>query len=92
MTSGDIRPQEIQATIEEDPQVTAAPKLANAASTVVPHLWAAVPCSNKKQQLTTIQFEDKTYNPYLSKKKMKLMMEVIHFYVMKMDGQLKTNL
>jgi hypothetical protein len=28
----------------------------------------------------------------LSKKKMKLMMEVIHSYVMKIDGKLKTNL
>ena len=85
MAIGDIRPQEIRATIEEDPQVAAAPEPANAA-------FAAVPRSNKEQQLTTIQFEDKTYNPYLSKKKKKLMMEVIHFYVMKMDGQLKTNL
>jgi len=38
MAIGDIRPQEIQATIEEDPQVAAAPKLADAASTEVPHL------------------------------------------------------
>jgi hypothetical protein len=35
---------------------------------------------------------DKAYNPSLRKKKMKVMMEVIHFYVMKMEGQLKTNL
>ena len=92
MAIGDIRPQEIQATTEEDPQVVAAPKPVDAASAAVPHLWAAVLRSNKEQQLTIVQFEDKTYNPYLSKKKMKLMMEVIHFYVMKMDGQLKTNL
>ena len=45
MAIGDIRPQEIQATTKEDPQVIAAPKPAAA----VPHLWAAVPHSNKKQ-------------------------------------------
>jgi len=38
MAIGDIRPQEIQATTEEDPQVVAAPKPADAASAAVPHL------------------------------------------------------
>ena len=47
MAIGDIRPQEIQATTEEDPQVAATIKLADAASTVVPR-------SNKKLQLTTV--------------------------------------
>ena len=42
MAIGDIRPQEIQATTEEDPQVAATLKLADAAST-------AVLRSNKKQ-------------------------------------------
>ena len=49
MAIGDIRPQEIQATTKKDPQVAAAPKLADAASAVVLHLWAIVPRSNKEQ-------------------------------------------
>ena len=69
MAIGDIRPQEIQATTEEDPQVAAALEPADVES-------RAVPRSNKEQQLTTVQFEDKTYNPSLSKKQMKLKWKV----------------
>jgi hypothetical protein len=35
MATSDFRPQEIQATIEENPQVVAAPKSANAAPAAV---------------------------------------------------------
>jgi hypothetical protein len=38
MATGDFRPQEIQATIEENPQVAAASKSANAAPAAVPHI------------------------------------------------------
>ena len=38
MAIGDIRPQEIWATIEEDPQVAVAPEPVDAASAAVPHL------------------------------------------------------
>jgi hypothetical protein len=38
MAIGDIGPQEIQATIEEDPQVAVAPKPTDAAPVAVPHL------------------------------------------------------
>jgi uncharacterized Fe-S radical SAM superfamily protein PflX len=51
-----------------------------------------VPHCNREQQLTIVQVVDEAYNMYMSKKKMKLMMEVIHVYVMDMKGQLKTNL
>ena len=37
MAIGDIRPQEIWATVEEDPQVAAALEPANAESMAVPH-------------------------------------------------------
>ena len=105
MAIGDIRPQKIQATTKEDPQVAVAPISADVPDATLQQTPAATPAcgsatleggsaapTQSAAADSIVQFEDKTYNPYLSKKKMKLMMEVIHFYVTKMDGQLKTNL
>ena len=39
---------------------------------VVPHFRAAVPHLHSQQQLIRLQLVDKTYNPYLSKKMMKV--------------------
>ena len=83
MTIGDIRPQEVHATEVETPhivadlqstaEVLAAVPLALVAvlssSSAAQRSSTAVPC--RQQQLTPVQFMDKTYNMMMSKVKMK---------------------
>ena len=89
MAIGDIRPQEIQATMEEDPQVAATPisadipdaTLQQTSATTLAHDSATLEGSSAAPTQSagadsTVQFEDKTYDPSLSKKKMKLKWKV----------------
>ena len=88
MTIGDIRPQKIQATTKEDTQVAVAPIFADVPDATLQQTPTTTPaCGSSALEGdsaaptqsagadSTVQFEDKTYNPSLSKK-MKLKWKV----------------
>ena len=58
----------VAADLQPTVEVRAAVLLIEAA---VSHREAALPCLYRQQQLTTVQFMDKTYNMMMSKMKMK---------------------